>query len=86
MYAYMVPSYPQLDGRPAGGIVTRNMSDGDHIREATTPMDDGTLLADCSCGEEYSVPQDGGDELEALEAERQRHIDNWNARIARGEL
>lgn len=44
-----------------------------HQREATTPMDDGTLLADCLCGETYSVPQGGG-EYEALEAERRAHI------------
>lgn len=43
-----------------------------HIRETTTPMNDGTLLADCSCGDTYSAPQ-GGDEYEALEAERVRH-------------
>lgn len=43
-----------------------------HVREATTPMPDGTLLADCSCGAEYSVPQ-GGDEFGALEAAHARH-------------
>jgi hypothetical protein len=48
-----------------------------HEREATTPLDDGTLLADCSCGGEYSVPQ-GGDEYAALEAEHTRHVTEAN--------
>ena len=54
------------------------MSDGQHRRESTTPMDDGTFLVDCSCGAEYFVPQGGkrygGDEYAELEAARQRHI------------
>jgi hypothetical protein len=48
-------------------------SDVNHMRETTTPMDDGTLLADCSCGAEYSVPQ-GGDEYAALEAAHAEHV------------
>lgn len=44
-----------------------------HEREATTPLDDGTLLADCSCGGTYSVAQ-GGDEYAALEAAHREHI------------
>jgi hypothetical protein len=43
-----------------------------HVREAATPMEDGALVADCSCGGSYSVPQ-GGDEYGALEAEHARH-------------
>jgi hypothetical protein len=43
-----------------------------HQREAVTPMQDGTLLADCSCGATYSVPQ-GGDEYAALEAAQAQH-------------
>lgn len=45
-----------------------------HVRETTTPMDDGTLLADCSCGTEYSVPQ-GGNEFAALEEAHARHVE-----------
>lgn len=45
-----------------------------HVRETTTPLDDGTLLADCSCGAEYSVPQ-GGDEYAALEAAHAQHVE-----------
>lgn len=52
-----------------------------HIRETTTPMDDGTLLADCSCGGTYSVPQ-GGDEYGALEAEHARHAADPDAKEA----
>lgn len=61
---------------------------GEHVREATTPLDDGTLLADCSCGETYTAAQGGrpGEEYEALEAARNRHVDSFNARFARGEL
>src|ERR1017187_6158915 len=44
-----------------------------HQRESATPMDDGALLADCSCGATYSVPQ-GVDEYDALEAAHARHI------------
>jgi hypothetical protein len=44
----------------------------EHQREATTPIEDGTLLADCSCGGTYSVPQ-GGDEYAALEEAHVRH-------------
>ena len=44
-----------------------------HVRETATPMDDGTLLADCSCGGEYSVPQ-RGDEFASLEAAHARHV------------
>lgn len=44
-----------------------------HEREATTPMEDGTLLADCSCGAEYGVPQ-GGNEFGALEAAHAAHV------------
>lgn len=44
-----------------------------HVRETTTPMDDGTLLADCSCGAEYSIPQ-GGNEYAALEAAHAKHV------------
>lgn len=45
-----------------------------HVRETTTPMDNGTLLADCSCGAEYSVPQ-GDDEYAALEAAHTQHVE-----------
>lgn len=44
-----------------------------HERETTTPMDDGSLLADCSCGDTYAVPQ-GGDERRALEIAHQLHV------------
>jgi hypothetical protein len=44
-----------------------------HRREATTPMQDGTLLADCSCGGTYSVPQ-GGNEYAALETAHAEHV------------
>ena len=43
-----------------------------HEREAVTPLPNGTLLADCTCGGSYSVPQ-GGDEYAALEAAHQEH-------------
>jgi hypothetical protein len=48
----------------------------EHSREATTPMNDGTLLADCSCGGTYSVPQDPyGGELGALNAAHLEHAE-----------
>jgi hypothetical protein len=43
----------------------------EHVRETTTPIGN-ELVADCSCGETYSVPQ-GGDEYAALEAAHERH-------------
>jgi hypothetical protein len=43
-----------------------------HQRDAVTPMPDGTLLADCTCGGTYSVRQ-GGDEYAALEAAQAQH-------------
>jgi hypothetical protein len=46
----------------------------EHQREATTPMPDGSLLADCSCGGMYCVPA-GDDEYGALEAEHVRHAE-----------
>lgn len=46
-----------------------------HRRESTTPMPDGTLLADCSCGAAYSVPQ-GGNEYGALETAQAEHVEN----------
>lgn len=49
------------------------MADTDHQREATTPMPDGTLLADCSCGGTYSAPQ-GGNEYAALQTAHQAHV------------
>lgn len=55
---------------PAQGTEGADMS---HERETTTPMDDGTLLADCSCGASYSVPQ-GGNEYAALEEAHSRHV------------
>jgi len=45
----------------------------DHVREATTPLPGGTLLADCSCGGTYSVPQ-GGNEYLALTRAHGEHI------------
>jgi hypothetical protein len=45
-----------------------------HVREATTPQDDGTLLADCSCGGTYSVPQGGDDEYGRLEQAHALHV------------
>jgi hypothetical protein len=50
-----------------------------HIREAATigeflsPPQPGIILADCSCGAEYTVPQ-GGDEYGALEDAHQAHV------------
>jgi hypothetical protein len=50
-----------------------------HVREAATPGEDldppqpGILLADCSCGAEYTVPQ-GRDEYGALEKAHREHI------------
>lgn len=44
-----------------------------HQRETATPMGNGTILADCSCGGEYSVTQ-GGDEYGKLEAAHARHV------------
>lgn len=67
----LTPLWPVRGSCPAC-VADRAASDA-HEREATTPMEDGTLLADCSCGGTYSVPQ-GGDEYEALEAARRGHI------------
>ena len=50
-----------------------------HIREAATPGEfldkpkPGIILADCSCGAEYEVPQ-GDDEYRALEKAHREHI------------
>jgi hypothetical protein len=44
-----------------------------HTRESATPTDDGMILADCSCGATYSVPQ-GGDEYGALERAHAEHV------------
>jgi hypothetical protein len=50
-----------------------------HIREAATVgefLDEpqpGIILADCSCGAEYTVPQ-GGDEYGALEKAHREHV------------
>jgi hypothetical protein len=57
-----------------------------HVRETATPgslMDDpglyGWIVADCSCGGRYAVPE-GGDEFAALEAGHARHIAEAEAR------
>jgi hypothetical protein len=50
-----------------------------HVREAVTPVDSttygpgGALLADCSCGGTYSVPQ-GWNEGEALDEAHETHV------------
>jgi len=50
-----------------------------HIREAATVGEfldvprPGVILADCSCGAEYEVPQ-GGDEYGALEKAHREHV------------
>ena len=50
----------------------------EHTREATTPAsysataEGDILIADCSCGGTYTVPQ-GGDELAALDAGQAEH-------------
>jgi|SRR5450755_1660788 hypothetical protein len=50
-----------------------------HIREAATLGEyldkprPGVILADCSCGAEYEVPQ-GGDEYGALEKAHHKHV------------
>jgi hypothetical protein len=50
-----------------------------HVRESTTPGEfldsprPGVLLADCSCGAEYEVPQ-GDDEYGALERAHAAHV------------
>lgn len=45
----------------------------DHQRESITPMGDGFLLGDCSCGATYSVPS-GGNEMAALDEAARLHI------------
>jgi hypothetical protein len=51
----------------------------EHEREAATvgefltPPRPGIILADCSCGAEYEVPQ-GGDEYGALEKAHKEHV------------
>lgn len=53
--------------------------DQGHQRTATTPMEDGTLVADCSCGGTYSIEQ-GASEYTRLEAERLRHMHDYGHR------
>lgn len=66
----------------ARALMNDEMDPREHEREGTTPMPDGTLLADCACGGTYSVPPDGvrslnvcsGNEYALLERARIEHI------------
>jgi hypothetical protein len=64
---------PCPDGIPCCSIKHALPEPVRHERETTTPMEDGTLLADCSCGATYSVPQGGG-EYGKLERAHRRHV------------
>lgn len=70
------------DERTGSQVIARVLSE--HVREATTSTDlliaggetqhePGLLLADCSCGDTYTVPS-GGDEYAALESAHADHV------------
>jgi hypothetical protein len=65
--------YERVEALPHGAAVPG------HVRETTTPGEHldppqpSILLADCSCGAEYEVPQ-GGDEYGALEQAHRAHV------------
>jgi hypothetical protein len=70
--------HPDCEPEPAGWA---HVGVPGHVRETTTPGSDipdhpelaGLLLADCSCGAEYTVPE-GSDEFGALEEAHKRHV------------